>query len=126
MVDVNLNDYRELYNSTAKKYLTILKQFVAKKQGNLDEFYLKEAHRAAHSLKSQSLVMGYNQLGQLCKNIEFFMKTKLDQQTALSVHQMARLTDLVKTIEQSLETIEKTGQELTIAEDIAELISNID
>ncbi len=66
---IDLHEYKKLYLQTSQELLsTIQKGLESLNADPHDKNTLAEVHRAAHSLKSQSLVMGYAQLG-LCGRV---------------------------------------------------------
>lgn len=61
---IDLHEYKKLYLQTSQELLSRIQNGVSTlKENPTDMNTLSEVHRAAHSLKSQSLVMGYTQLG---------------------------------------------------------------
>lgn len=68
---LDLSDYRNLYLQTAKEYLD--KMSVSLNQLSNDvsnKEALNNLHIASHSLKSQSQVMGFTNVANICLNVE--------------------------------------------------------
>ncbi|QQS44556.1 Hpt domain-containing protein [Candidatus Roizmanbacteria bacterium] len=66
---IDLHEYKKLYLQTSQELLSTIKNgLIAMNTNPGDKNVLAEVHRAAHSFKSQSLVMGYAQLG-LCGRV---------------------------------------------------------
>lgn len=108
----DLNKYKQLYLKTAHDYLTLLKNGLRTfEPENLPADTLSEVHRAAHSLKGQSLVMGYTTTGLLCKKIEDILKQIKDGQLPVTKLLLAHLNMATIALEISLETIKKTNRE---------------
>ncbi|MFA9288334.1 MAG: Hpt domain-containing protein [Weeksellaceae bacterium] len=79
---IDVQAYKELYIRTALELVIAIETFTEALQTNpADEHALSELHRAAHSLKSQSLVMGYPHTGRLAKHIEVTLRQYKDTST---------------------------------------------
>lgn len=71
MGQTDLSDYKTLYLQTAKEYVG--KMLISLGQLSNDvsnREALNNLHIASHSLKSQSQVMGFNDIASICLNIE--------------------------------------------------------
>jgi len=65
------NQYRDMYVSEALEHVQIMNQALLKFEEKPDEReYIDLVFRAAHTIKSMSATMGYDQTRELCKNIE--------------------------------------------------------
>ena len=118
----DLSQYKNLYLQTARDLLITLKknkQIIDVKQQ--DKKALEEIHRAAHSLKSQSLVMGYPKLGLLNKELEVVFYHLKDGSLEYS-RSMCEIIDRALTcIAYSLDRIEKNNTEGDITQQIEEV-----
>lgn len=66
-----LSAYKNLYIETAKVYLTNLsKDLNALTRNHADKYAIQDSYICAHSLKSQSAVMGFSEMEALCQVIE--------------------------------------------------------
>ena len=64
MPDVDLTQFKTLYNQTALDYLHKIEEGIHSiKQNPSDKNSINAVHIAAHSLKSQSYLMGYSSVG---------------------------------------------------------------
>jgi len=71
MVKVDLSGYKNLYLQTAKEYLNKLSVSLDQLSNNVsDKEALNNLHIASHSLKSQSQVMNYENVVEICLDIE--------------------------------------------------------
>ena len=71
MVKVDLSCYKNLYLQTAKEYIDKMSVSLGQLSNNVsDKDALNNLHIASHSLKSQSQVMGYEDVADICLNIE--------------------------------------------------------
>lgn len=71
MGDINLSDYKNLYLQTAKEYMDKISVSLSQLSKDvLNKEAIKNLHIASHSLKSQSQVMGYGDIADLCMGIE--------------------------------------------------------
>ena len=67
----DINKYKPLYLSTAKDYLKNMQIHISNLLKNEQkEIAIKQIHIDAHSLKSQSQVMGYNNISKISEIIE--------------------------------------------------------
>jgi len=93
---LDLQEYKKLYLETSQELLTKIQQGVADLRENPQNMdILSEVHRAAHSLKSQSLVMGYTQLGLAGRILEALFLNIKETKITLS-------DELMEIVEQSL------------------------
>jgi|WetSurMetagenome_2_1015567.scaffolds.fasta_scaffold95661_2 chemotaxis protein histidine kinase CheA len=71
MGQTDLNSYKNLYLQTAKEYVNNMFLSYSKLSTNLqDNEAISVIHLSSHSLKSQSQVMGFKNIADLCANIE--------------------------------------------------------
>lgn len=71
MVQVDLSDYKTLYLQTAKEYIN--KMLISLNQLSndvLNKEALNNLHIASHSLRSQSQVMRFTEIANICLDIE--------------------------------------------------------
>ena len=97
MAQTNLADYKNLYLQTAKEYLE--KMSVSLNQLSNDvsnKEALNNLHIASHSLKSQSQVMGFKDISDICLNIEKISDEALRGNAQLN-NQI--ITDVKKSVE---------------------------
>ena len=112
MSDVNLSEFKTLYLSTAKEYLQAIRnglEVLRTDPSNTEEIEI--VHRSAHSLKSQSLVMGYETTGKLAHAIEVIFRNLHDTQGSLHESTMEDVEKGVGGLESSIRQIETTGGE---------------
>ena len=82
MAQINLSDYKNLYLQTAKDYMNNISLACSKLSSNLaDNEAINTIHIGSHSLKSQSQVMGFTDIADLCLSLE---KTSNDILTGVS------------------------------------------
>jgi chemotaxis protein histidine kinase CheA len=71
MGQVDLNSYKNLYLQTAEEYVNNMSLSYSKLSTNSkDDEAANMVHLSAHSLRSQSQVMGFISVANLCANIE--------------------------------------------------------
>ena len=71
MAQVNLADYKNIYLQTAKEYIENLSASYAKLSANpQNNEAINVIHISSHSLRSQSQVMGFENIVNLSENIE--------------------------------------------------------
>ena len=108
----DLADYKKLYLKSARKHLKILSKNIALFLKNpSNQSVLDQAHLHTHSLKSQSLVMGYPKTGALCRSLEtIFYKIK-ERKKILTNANIKSIQISLQQLTELIQLIEKTGQE---------------
>lgn len=121
-MNTNLAQYKDLYIKTATKYVRDLQDGINKLQNNsADPAVIDSMYIAAHSLGSQSLVMGFTSTGQCCRSIEHVLYANKTKQTMPSASLQALLQPTIAKIAKSLQTIEESEQELSLEEQTQQL-----
>lgn len=115
-MSTNIADYKKLYIESASKL--ILQTQHDLKSMMTDPGSLERLHRNAHSLKGESLAMGYVQTGNLSKLIEHYVKEIIDQKVQCSSETSAKVNKALESISESLRSIDTTNQEVDLKNDI--------
>ncbi len=112
MTHVDLHDFKILYCQTAQEYISgmkkdaeVLSRDVTNKEKAADLFM------KAHSLKSQSLVMGYTGIGNLSKAIELLFREIKEDKRLNSISVMGTVQKAIVSMQESLQEIIATGIE---------------
>lgn len=114
--------YKSLYLQTSWGYLNMLRKNIAFLQkGTKAQHSIDAAHLAAHSLKSQSNLMGYTQLGQLSEVMEKIFKANKDNVLILDSFTLEIIHDALKELQLSLSQIADNGQEIDLKGEIEKL-----
>lgn len=120
-MNTDLSDFQDLYFKTAEEYVSIL----SKKIGTIKESHtqdiLEEVHRAAHSLKSQSDVMGFKSIAELSGELERTLKSVMDNKLGLSDDLINALNKAIASLKNSLEALQETQNETELSEEIEHL-----
>lgn len=120
MTDIDLSSYKALYLQTARQYVSDIRQAVeALKLNPSDDSAITKIYISAHSLKSQSIMMGFTQIGQVCMLIEAKFKPLREQQSTVSPAIIAALNDTVTVATVTMDSIEKDNKE----QDLSSIIS---
>lgn len=118
----DLIQYKDLYIQTAKNLLNEIKVDINSLEiNNSDIKIVDKLHRNFHSLKSQSLVMGFNSLGIVNKHLEHVFLTFKEKKLSINKELIATIYKIVQNMERSLTHIEESNQELDLSADIAAL-----
>ena len=107
MDNAHFDQYIALYIKTGKEYIdsmieaidVLLKNPVDKKQ--MEHLYI-----GAHNIKSQSLVMGFENLGNLSHEIEKIVKKHVEDSSPLSQNQLNVLRKIIDKIESVISNAE--------------------
>ncbi len=117
----DLSQYKQLYIKTAFEYVKALQDNLAAYTTTPSSEKIEILHRSAHSLKSQSLVMGYESTGLLCKEIEFIFRKVKDSELILSEQLIHALAETFQKIYDSLESIKTSEIERNLTSETEEL-----
>lgn len=80
MKDQGLSEYRDLYISTARSYIDdVQKNLATLKKDGSNKKALEVIHRSAHSLKSQSKVMNFDEAALMCESIEHIFQKIIEK-----------------------------------------------
>lgn len=112
MTQVNLSDYKSIYLQTAKEYVNKMLVSLDKLSGNaLDKEAVSDIHIGSHSLKSQSQVMGFTSMANLCAIIEKIAGAILDHSCKVNADLTSLLKQAVDELGLCLRQIETEGKE---------------
>lgn len=104
MAQVDLSNYKALYFQTAKEYVNSLLAGCDKLINNLqDKDAINQIHIASHSLKSQSQVMGYGDIANICLNIEKISNDALQGVVQLSNEAILNIKKEVEKLNEMLD-----------------------
>jgi len=107
MAQVNLSDYKTLYIQTAKEYVNSMFLSCDKLTINVsDKEALNNLHISSHSLKSQSQVMGYNDIAQLSKSLEEISNNALLGNNPLTDNIMVDIKKSIKKLQEILKRVQ--------------------
>jgi len=101
--------FKELFLQTAGGHIGIIKKGLS---DSTDPQSLEKAYISAHSLKSQSQVMGYMSMAQIALIIEKTLKAIQKDIPTTKQLEKQKLLDLTTFITDNLEAIKTTGNEL--------------
>lgn len=109
MGQVNLSDYKNIYLQTAKEYIDKIKSSYLRLSTNFqDNEAINTIHLSSHSLKSQSQVMGFASVADLCANIEKISNDILNKAISVNSEFLNFLKKVVDELNLEISKIEKT------------------
>jgi chemotaxis protein histidine kinase CheA len=115
--------YKQLYLDTARMYVDKMQQnSISLLGGSQTEDKLDELHLASHSLTTQSLMMGFNKIGNFSHLVEKISKAKQDKIIEVSEQTLSLINIGIAKLQESLKEIETNNQEI----DISELIQQVE
>lgn len=118
----DITKYKSLYLQTSWGYLNMLRKNVAfLLKGGKNETALDAAHLSAHSLKSQSILMGYNQIGKLSEEMEKVFKLTKEGSMSIDDGTFKVLFNGLKKVQHSLSQISEQGSEVDMSDEIQAL-----
>ncbi|MFH0773285.1 MAG: response regulator [bacterium] len=117
---VNISAYKSLYLETARK---LIAEYVHVTSSPDAEHTLQNLLRIFHSLKGQSMAMGYKNIATLALQVELFCRTSNDNKISLSAASKESLPS-PKVLYDDLNYIEKTNEEISLTKEI-ETVKNL-
>ncbi|MEO6509162.1 MAG: Hpt domain-containing protein [Patescibacteria group bacterium] len=111
----DLSEYKELYIRTATELIQNLQQdFGLYMNNSADDAVIERLHRNFHSLKGQSLVMGYQNTGLQCKKLELIFREIKEKKLAPTDRLKQSIAVSIQNIYDSIESIKNNDKELVI------------
>ena len=112
---IDLSAYKNLYLQTAREHIGVIRNGLLMIRLNPeDKASLEKVHISAHSIKGQSLAMGYEKTALYARLLEYIFRDALDKKLELTPEKIACLKDSVTHIEESLASIEKNNKEIDL------------
>ncbi|MDP4011261.1 MAG: hypothetical protein Q8P72_03475 [Candidatus Roizmanbacteria bacterium] len=118
---VDLNSYKKLYLDTASAKLSDMTALFEKIAENQDPQAIADFHRFSHSIKSQSLVMGYAQLGLAGKILEALFRAVKEGRINLNEEVIHIVRQTITSMKASLQSIQNQTGELNLSKEIQSL-----
>lgn len=117
MTDDLIAQFKGLYLKTAREYITILehKTNIIGTKFSQDSF--QHIFMAAHSLKSQSLAMGYTNTGTVSRALELYFQFHIQLKKSVTNEELEFIKQLISFLKLSLESIEQKGHEKMLTEE---------
>lgn len=113
MQPVDIQKYKQLYLQTAEQYLQqYTSGLQAVQQNSADKNAISQMFIAIHSIKSQSLVMGYTEFGNFCKEVEAQLRPIKEGTVQLNPQVLNYLQAVGQKINTELRAVQTTGKDL--------------
>lgn len=116
----NFGKYRALYVRTAHELIEKLKNNL-KSVNPTDRELLETIHRDAHSLKGQSLFMGYQHIGQLSRMIEYILRDIIGHKLTFSSQLLNAIIDSVVILDKAIQEATSNKSDEELAREIVKL-----
>lgn len=114
--------YKKLYVQTAKNYLENMQLNISYLlKGEQIQEAIKQVHIDAHSLKSQSQMMGYDNFSKISEIIEFLFNRDEKENIQVPNEVLIKIQSDISRLMDSLVEIENNGKEIDLADRIVEL-----
>ncbi len=121
-MSTDLSQYHTLYIQTAKDLVqTIINYLEVIKKNSADNKVIEGLHRSFHSLKSQSLVMGFTNLGTINRLLEALFLQIKEGKTPATDELIEMVHEIVLSIKKSIAEIAEKKPELNLSEEIKKL-----
>ena len=121
---VDLNEYKKLYLETAEIKLSEMSALLNSIETNHNPQSIADFHRLSHSIKSQSLVMGYTQLGLAGKILEALFLAVKENKIDLRQDLVKLVRQTIFAMDRSLKSIENQQGESSISKEIQSIESH--
>ena len=109
----DLSAYKSLYSKTAKENLQALKDGIAVLSDQpTNKEAIEQAHRNAHTLKSKSILMGQQEIGDFAKVIEDALSDVIHKKSTPSQEMLETLTNQAMQIEEILKQVQDDKKEI--------------
>ena len=120
-MDIDVASYKALFLETARSCLGVIKQELASLSVNPSAQSVEQIFIKSHSLKGQSMTMGYSGIAKASLAIERYMREKKETQTQPDPTAIAVIQEAIEKIGQSLDAIERNDSELPLSNVITKL-----
>lgn len=115
MTSFDVSVYKSLYIKTSKEYLNNFKKNIVQLLKNSeDKNPLEEAHRMIHSVKSESMAMGFTKTGNISRVLELYLYEVIQNKRSLSTDTLTVLLKTADLLIRSVVNIEQKNQELDL------------
>ena len=119
---VDLQKYQDLYFQEADKFLAQMRiELDAILAHTHESASVKILHRLSHSMKSRSLIMGYEQLGHIGKALEFYFRDIEEGNKTLDAHRLSQIKSALSAVNSSLDDLRAGEPEHDMSSFISEL-----
>lgn len=126
MGDDDVLAFKDLYLTTALENIDQFQKALAElSQNSTNTEALELAHRSIHTLKSKSLMMGYESTGTISKLIEDILYEAKNKTKPLTPEIVQLLTTIAMKLHQSINAIKKTDKEIDLSQDLATLSGGV-
>ncbi|CAN5169629.1 hypothetical protein BH09PAT2_BH09PAT2_07060 [soil metagenome] len=121
-MSIDISEYKTLYIKTARDLIRTMSESLEQlRKDRCDEKAIGNFHRAAHSFKSQSLVMGYTKSGLAARMLEQIFRDMKDELTCPTDQLMPIIEHTVNKFSDSINSIENQLGELDLTEETEQL-----
>lgn len=121
-MNIDVTEYKLLYIKTARDLIGAMKQNLQiLETDRCNQELIADFHRAAHSFKSQSLVMGYTKSGLVGKLLEQIFRDIKEKKSCVPENMLPILNQCIQKLSDSISTIETQGNELDLTTEIESL-----
>lgn len=125
MQNIDLQEFKELYITTAIEYIQILKEKLEEYIKEENKSSLQALFMASHSLKGQSYAMNYNDMGKVSREIELFFQDSQNEKRIPQISELDAVKKLIDYLDLSIESIKNSSVEIPLDETHNNLLSLI-
>ena len=122
MANVDLSQFRNLFIQTSQEYLQKLEDGLKILLRNpSDTSGIETMYISSHSLKSQSLLMGYTSLGNAAFSLEKLFRIIKEHDTLLTSEMISAVSLMLQAMRQSLSGIVNGKKETDVSKETAQI-----
>jgi chemotaxis protein histidine kinase CheA len=120
--DGDIQKYKKLFLETARNYLKDMQACISMLLKN-DQVHatVKQVHLDAHSLKSQSQLMGFAHIAKISEIVEHLFNKEEKDGVHVKHHVLIMIQSDITRLFDSLDQIEREGKEIDLTDRISEL-----
>lgn len=123
MPSSDLAQYKPLFLQTAWDYVRQLESALTQLLSDPENAEaVASSYISAHSLKSQSSVMGYAHLAESCRNVELVFRFVKEDKITLNEEDLYTLQTVLEAIKKSLAVVSAGDEDVTMENEVEKLL----
>lgn len=127
MTNIDLSQFKLLFNQTSLEYLKKMEEGILKLKENPSDFAcIKDMYIFSHSLKSQSLLMGYASLGDTAFTLEKLFRNAKENSTVLAPDILLEIQETIHAVKLCLIEITRGNGEVDLTEKVSSFTKHLE
>lgn len=122
MSDSSVKEFRELFIKLANKNIKSVRKILkGLRETGYSQKEMDLLVRNVHTLKGQSLILGYKKMGSICGKLENLLRDLSEGQKKITGEQVTSLEMIFKGLAESVREIKESGKESVLDDENKEL-----